>query len=412
MANGIPVLASNRGALPETVGLKKGDRHLRRMVLQMPLTRVPGASPHFFRAMEGCSSTSRLATRPTRGSCPVPRRSSRGWRRSCACGMTRGFTASKAKRLARAAQWHPDRLRPLYVEFFRNVSRSQNRRWCGEWRWVARPSASAGAGCQPAGNSADWQSAPQCGDCRFREGVCLAGREARGPPFPPRDWLVAGTQELLARSASPTTRLVVEVGSWLGRSTRFLAGRAPNAHIVAIDHWLGSAEHRQDAELAPWLPQLYETFLAECWDYRHQIIPVRANSLEGMRRVAEAGLEPDLVYIDADHSFHAVYADVTAALDLFPQATIVGDDWDWESVRSAVLRILADRRLSCERLDNGWRIVRKTQAPPRTPEGGMSLSEAKGVAEGRSSQCEAPNPKQISRTQGLKFKTEGDTAVR
>ena len=237
-------------------------------------------------------------------------------------------------------------------------------------------------------------------------------RGPRAAPFPPRDWLVAGTQELLARSASPTTRLVVEVGSWLGRSTRFLAGRAPNAHIVAIDHWLGSAEHRQDAELAPWLPQLYETFLAECWDYRHQIIPVRANSLEGMRRVAEAGLEPDLVYIDADHSFHAVYADVTAALDLFPQATIVGDDWDWESVRSAVLRILAERRLSCERLDNGWRIVRKTQsAAPRTPEGGMSLSEAKGVAEGRSSQCEAPNPKQISRTQGLKFKTEGDTAV-
>ncbi len=242
----------------------------------------------------------------------------------------------------------------------------------------------------------------------------MAGREARGrAAFPPRNWLVAGTQELLARSASQNTRLVVEVGSWLGCSTRFLAGRAPNAHIVAIDHWLGSPEHRQDSELAPWLPQLYETFLAECRDYRHQIIPVRANSLEGMRRVAETGLEPDLVYIDADHSFDVVYADVTAALDLFPQATIVGDDWNWENVQSAVLRILGERRLSCERLDNGWRIVRKTHGvEPRTPVGGTFLSEAKGVAEGQSSKFEARNPKQILRTQGPKFKTEDGTSLR
>ena len=122
MANGIPVLASNRGALPETVGLKKGDRHLRRMVLQMPLTRVPGASPHFFRAMEGCSSTSRPATRPTRGSCPPPRRSSRGWRRSCGLWDDEGLYRQQSEKALHApAQWHPDRLRPLYVEFFRNV---------------------------------------------------------------------------------------------------------------------------------------------------------------------------------------------------------------------------------------------------------------------------------------------------
>src|SRR5690606_8146862 len=137
-----------------------------------------------------------------------------------------------------------------------------------------------------------------------------------------RNWLFPGTQEVLSQCVNRATRLIVEVGSWTGRSTRFLAGLAPRATIVAIDHWLGSPEHADDPELAPALPHLYETFLSECWNYRDQIIPVRLKSTEGMQRVAEAGLEPDVVYIDADHRYESVVEDLSAALDLFPRAEI------------------------------------------------------------------------------------------
>lgn len=182
--------------------------------------------------------------------------------------------------------------------------------------------------------------------------------------FPQRDWLFPGTQELLKRSVSPATRLVVEVGSWLGRSTRFLANLAPGATVIAIDHWQGSPEHKEDPELSPLLPRLYETFLAECWGYRDQIIPVKADSVEGLRQVAEAGLQPDVVYLDGDHSFESVLGDLTTTLDLFPRAMIVGDDWDWEGVRRAVQRVAQERGIQYEALGSGWRLLRQPAPSP------------------------------------------------
>ncbi len=177
-------------------------------------------------------------------------------------------------------------------------------------------------------------------------------------PFPERNWLFPGTRELLSRSITPASRLIVEVGSWTGRSTRFLASAAPAATIIAVDHWNGSEEHRNDPELAECLPRLYETFLAECWEQRSRIIPVRADSRVGMQQIAEAGLQPDLIYLDADHRFESVRDDLIAALDLFPHAAIVGDDWDWEGVRQAVNFVAQDRGLRFETAQTGWKIMR------------------------------------------------------
>ena len=178
------------------------------------------------------------------------------------------------------------------------------------------------------------------------------------PPFPQRDWFFPGVQELLARVVSPTARLIVELGAWTGRSTRHLANLAPRATVIAIDHWQGSPEHKSDAELAPFLPRLFETFLSECWSYRTQIIPLRAETVEGLRRIAEAGLEPDLVYVDADHSFEHVVADLQAAMDLFPKAAIVGDDWDWEGVHTAIETLAKQRDFKYDVHKTAWQIIR------------------------------------------------------
>ena len=180
-------------------------------------------------------------------------------------------------------------------------------------------------------------------------------------PSPHRNWLFPGTQEALARSVSQATELIVEVGSWTGRSTRFLAGLAPKATVIAIDHWKGSPEHEQDPELAEHLPHLYETFVSECWNYRDQIIPVKAGSTEGLQRVAENGLEPDLVYLDADHAYESVVKDLNTALDLFPRAIIVGDDLNWEGVKKAVDEVTTQRGLTYEAYGAGWRILRGKQ---------------------------------------------------
>lgn len=178
-------------------------------------------------------------------------------------------------------------------------------------------------------------------------------------PVPPeRNWLFDGAKRALSDTISAEAKLIVEVGSWLGRSTRFISDLAPGAKVIAIDHWKGSPEHYRDPELAPLLPRLYETFLTQSWEYRERIIPVRATSVEGLQQVAGAGLVPDVIYIDSDHSYESVVADLSVALDLFPTSRIVGDDWDWDGVRRAVQTIADQRKLRFEIFDTAWRIIR------------------------------------------------------
>jgi hypothetical protein len=191
----------------------------------------------------------------------------------------------------------------------------------------------------------------------FAEEYAWPEKKPEPPPFPRRNWLFPDTQQMLTHTVPNTARVIVELGSWTGQSTRFLASLAPRATVIAIDHWRGSPEHQDDAELAGHLDDLYETFLAESWNYRDQIIPVRASSVEGLERVAEAGLPVDLVYIDADHSYESVKQDLTTALDLFPEARIAGDDFNWDSVRQAVEEVARLRGLQFEAHGPAWRIL-------------------------------------------------------
>jgi hypothetical protein len=177
------------------------------------------------------------------------------------------------------------------------------------------------------------------------------------PPSVPADdhgWFNGGSRRLLGARLNLETRCVVELGSWLGCSTRFLLDAAPHATVIAVDHWKGSEEHHQVPDWAGRLPTLYETFLVNCWRYRDRLIPVRESSLDGLQILAELGIKPDLVYVDAGHDTESVTADLHAIREYFPATRIVGDDWSWLSVRNAAELFARDFKLAIQVDENGW----------------------------------------------------------
>ena len=128
----------------------------------------------------------------------------------------------------------------------------------------------------------------------------------------------------------------VEIGSWLGMSTRFIAQRlAPEGKLYAIDTWKGTSGetwHEQDARLS----YLYQLFLS---NVKHEqltdiIIPVRMESLEAAMAL---NIKADLIYIDAAHDTKSVFNDIIAWYPhLEPDGIMCGDDWEWETVKIAV----------------------------------------------------------------------------
>lgn len=129
--------------------------------------------------------------------------------------------------------------------------------------------------------------------------------------------------------------LLMEIGSELGGSTRFLLDYFPNASIVCIDPWPEGykvpAEFEALKAHVRTEDSLYEFFLHFCRSYRDRILPIREFSSEGVIRALNMGLTPDIVYVDGDHRYLGTLNDLILVHNLFPEAWIIGDDWNFSS---------------------------------------------------------------------------------
>ena len=133
---------------------------------------------------------------------------------------------------------------------------------------------------------------------------------------------------------------VLEIGSWLGKSTLWFAERVgPGGHVFAVDHFLGSPEHAREPEHRKLLPTLWDQFIANCWHAQNVISPVRSESPGALAKLHAEGARPDLVYVDGDHSYQAAFRDIMTAALLWPDATITGDDIDHSSVEDATSNV-------------------------------------------------------------------------
>lgn len=152
---------------------------------------------------------------------------------------------------------------------------------------------------------------------------------------------------------------VVEVGSWLGRSTRFFAEM--DASVVAVDTWLGSPEHREPAraDCVERLPDLYGRFLANCWDLRQCVLPLRLDSQTAARGLFWPADFADAVFLDADHSHASVVSDIVAWSPVLHCGLLCGHDAElpsvWDAVIACVRGPLAAREIaSVGREGNIW----------------------------------------------------------
>lgn len=136
---------------------------------------------------------------------------------------------------------------------------------------------------------------------------------------------------------------IIEVGCWLGLSTRFLAeNQGPKGKIYAVDTWRGPEnEPYFMKEQAHRLPHLYQQFLSNIKhaNLTHKIIPIRMTSMEA----AEAlDIYADLIYIDASHDTKSVLEDIFAWNGHLKQGGFLcGDDWLWPTVQAAVCQAAA-----------------------------------------------------------------------
>ncbi len=165
-------------------------------------------------------------------------------------------------------------------------------------------------------------------------------------------WLMGADRRPLHRYSDPG--LVVEVGTWKGRSVNAMATHIRERNfpveVVCVDTWLGAAEFWTDRHdrnrylslsLRNGFPQVYYTFLSNMLlkGHRDIVTPFPQTSLNAAEVFASLRLEVDLAYIDGSHSYEDVSADLKAWYPLLRDGgMLIGDDYTerWPGVVKAV----------------------------------------------------------------------------
>lgn len=147
--------------------------------------------------------------------------------------------------------------------------------------------------------------------------------------------------------------LVIELGSWCGRSSLAMASAR---RLICVDSWKGSPGEECEKDVVegrvdPWKEWCDAVTEPEC--VRCNIIAEKGDLWDAEFRhklVDSYGATADLVFIDASHDERSVRQDITMAMQLLkPGGVLCGHDYGdwtgWPGVKAAVDALVRNPRV-------------------------------------------------------------------
>lgn len=148
--------------------------------------------------------------------------------------------------------------------------------------------------------------------------------------------------------------LMLEVGCFLCASTRRWLTNHPDLRVIGVDPWdddlirqvgryIGRPNlTRKYPERAAQMQMLadvttngpFRTALANVVAFKERFVPFRGWSPKALYDLKEAGVEPDVIYIDCDKKPD----ELEVSHKLWPDAHITGDDWHWSRTKGYPMR--------------------------------------------------------------------------
>lgn len=136
--------------------------------------------------------------------------------------------------------------------------------------------------------------------------------------------------------------IVVELGSWKGRSGSFIADKLNDDSLVICIDLFGGDTCIGVAD--PY--NIYGVFLLNTTSNENKIIPICRDGREGIKMLAEMKIKPDLIYLDMDHKYESVKGDLNMIYKYFPRVPIVGDDPDaYAGTKKALFEFIVEKKV-------------------------------------------------------------------
>lgn len=146
-------------------------------------------------------------------------------------------------------------------------------------------------------------------------------------------WMTGNELLWLAEQAA-AHKNIVEIGSYLGRSTRALCEHT-SGMVWAVDDWRGPRDIALTLEQRRAIFGIFLHNMAGCEDRLKIVVADHGN--------IEIDVEPDMVFIDGDHQYESVRRDIEFWWNrLVPGGLLCGHDINMPGVSKACLELFPD----------------------------------------------------------------------
>lgn len=157
----------------------------------------------------------------------------------------------------------------------------------------------------------------------------------------------------LAQQAK-THKVIVEVGSWHGKSSRAIADNLPaDGVLYCVDHWKGSKSEQETFHASAKDMEgdaAYLEFQENCWDLisTGKIVPLRMGSENAAALMFKKEIRANMVFIDGGHTYEEVKKDILQWAKVLKTGSIIcghdylsGQNPTWLEVKKAVDEIFS-----------------------------------------------------------------------
>ena len=169
---------------------------------------------------------------------------------------------------------------------------------------------------------------------------------------------------------------IVEIGSWLGKSSGIIKENAPSSTLYCIDDFQPVLFTPYDYKSYTPLDNFYltyprlETFMKNMSNYEN-VYTIKYNGNDGPQFLKNNNIEVDMFFIDFEKNTERLFKLLTIINKLYPSAIIVGDDMVFNSVKTAISIFLLENNLftgilsdsyiiSSKKLINYYNIIKKS----------------------------------------------------
>ena len=137
-----------------------------------------------------------------------------------------------------------------------------------------------------------------------------------------------------------TNSVCVEIGSYLGASSCFIAGAiSPDSKLICIDTWGNNAMKYDNSDIDVEERDTYREFIINTRKYSNKIIKIRKWSYDAIEDIKKITNSIDFLFIDGDHNYDGVKRDWELFSKLLRKEAVVAfHDTGWAKGVQRVIR--------------------------------------------------------------------------